>query len=164
MVSEKKREMLKVGLIVLGASIVITLLSGILAAVQENWFKMSLSFFTAVYLVFCCMASVLAVKIEKSFKHLKNLIVQNTDDVLFKKDKITDVIGIISVILVAVTLSLGGISGLHNEFLKMGLYLITCASISIIFTGAALSLKVHKYTKQLDKLISEKREKDPLST
>jgi len=164
MMSEKKRATLKIGLIVLGATIVINLLSGILAAVQENWIKMSFSFFTAVYIVFCCMVSLLAVKIETSFEHLKKLIVQNTDDVHCKKDKITTTaLGLSAVLLVAVTMSLGIIFGMREEFLKMGLYLATSASISIIFAGAALSLKVHKYTKHLGKLISEKQEKNSSS-
>lgn len=161
--SEKQREMLKVGLIVLGLSMVIMLLAGILAGVQKSWLKMSFLFFTTIHLVFCSMFSVLVVKIDTSFKHLKNLTAQNAYNNHHKKDKITDVIGLISVLLFAVTLSLAIISGFRKEFLKMGLYLITCESISIIFGGAALFLKVHKYTKHLEKLITEKQEKNSSS-
>lgn len=69
----------RIGLIILGALVVIQMFAGILAGYRQEWMRMGI-FLSGSILIFISFTSCLLIlKIDTCFKHLEELISNNTN-------------------------------------------------------------------------------------
>jgi len=177
------RRLARIALIVLGSGVLINLLVGIGAALQENWMKMSLFFFVSALVVFFLMFCLLAMKVDACFSRLDNLFSEKSDSTQPRENGMIDkkattnlkpiyrnniiiekVIYFLDVLFVAVSMSLGVIAGLYQDLFRMGLYLTACAFTVIIFNVVEIVLKINKCSMRLENLISDigKKQSPPI--
>ncbi len=69
----------RIGLIILGALVVIQMLAGILAGYRQEWMRMGIFLSGSVLIFISFTSSLLVLKIDTCFKHLEDLISNNVN-------------------------------------------------------------------------------------
>jgi len=160
---------LRIAMILLLASTVISLLVGIHAGFRQDWMRMSLFFFGTVLVIFFFTMSLMGLRIDTHFRRIEDIILEKSDSgrivettplnqriVHNLNQVISKVVGIFMVMSVPVFIFLAAIAGLHEKWLGLGVYLLVCSISVVISIVLLMELMIVVRSERLEEIISKK--------
>ena len=145
-----------IGFSIISSAVAVLLLFGVLTGLHNDWFRMGLFFFLAVYMVDCCVGGLLNLKIDSCFTQLEELISSKSDSIRLRNP--TKVVSIFLVVIAPLLLLLSMLAGVRQYWLMMGVLLSACTITLFISGGVMIALRINAYSRRLEELIS--RDKD----
>ncbi|HCO96008.1 MAG TPA: hypothetical protein DIU00_19060 [Phycisphaerales bacterium] len=157
---------LRIAMILLLASTVISLLVGIHAGFRQDWMRMSLFFFVTVLVIFFFTMSLMGLQIDTRFRRIEDIILEKSDSgrivettplnqrvVHNLNQVISKAVGIFMVISVPVLILLAATAGLHEKWFGLGVYLLVCSISVVISIALLMELTIVRHSKRLEELL-----------
>ena len=142
-----------VAFIVVIVSAILLLVAGVLAGLQEDWFRMSLFLFSSALLVLFGMSDLLARRLRTYLRQLASQFSIDDPMSAYKAGLTTYIVFLLMFVPVPISLSLAIIVGLHQNGFWLGVCLFACAITVIIGAHALTIVEVKGRLNYLQKLI-----------
>jgi hypothetical protein len=130
-------------------TILLQLVAGVVAGLQEDWMRMSLYLFGSALVTFFATNILLAIRLKTYFEQLKDRLPINCAESPNVEGLATRILPVLTAILVPFWLSLSIMAILRQNGFWLALCLFACAVTIIVGTGVPIILKITVRLKQL---------------